>query len=85
MSGQNERVLDQFTRQASAYAALVNKGDARADPLVALLNVEPVHHLLDVGCGSGQFAVKVAPLVAEAGRWQTRWRCPWRTAASTGW
>ncbi|HUD30960.1 MAG TPA: methyltransferase domain-containing protein [Novosphingobium sp.] len=65
MSGQNERVLDQFTQQASTYAALVKNQDSRPDPLVALLELQPHHRLLDVGCGSGQFAIRAAPLVAE--------------------
>lgn len=65
MAEQNERVLDQFTRQAGAYAELVNRASTRADPLMALIEAAPEHRLLDVGCGSGQFAVAVARLVSE--------------------
>lgn len=64
---QNERVLDQFTRQAGAYAALVNTQQAgpRADPLIGLMEPQADHRVLDVGCGSGQFAVAIASMVAE--------------------
>jgi len=63
---QNARVLDQFSQQAEAYANLVNKAQTRAaDPLVEALAPQATDRLLDVGCGSGQFAVAVAPLVAR--------------------
>jgi 2-polyprenyl-3-methyl-5-hydroxy-6-metoxy-1,4-benzoquinol methylase len=66
MTDQNARVLDQFGRQADAYAALVNApGPPHADPLIALIDPTPSDRVLDVGCGSGQFAVSIAPLVAE--------------------
>lgn len=63
---QNARVLDQFSQQAEAYAALVNKASSRApDPLIEALHPRPTDRVLDVGCGSGQFAVAIAPRVAE--------------------
>jgi ubiquinone/menaquinone biosynthesis C-methylase UbiE len=63
---QNARVLDQFSQQAEAYAALVNKASGPAqDPLIAALAATPTDRVLDVGCGSGQFAVAIAPFVAQ--------------------
>jgi SAM-dependent methyltransferase len=62
---QNARVLDQFSRQAEAYAALVKRlGGTLKDPLLEL--IEPGARLLDVGCGSGQFAVAAAARGAQA-------------------
>lgn len=62
---QNARVLDQFTQQATAYAALVNKSPAPlSQPLLDILRPTEKDRVLDVGCGSGQFAVGMAPLVA---------------------
>lgn len=67
MTDQNARVLDQFSQQAQAYAALASAQQAQAqgDPLIDLIAPQPGHRLLDVGCGTGQFAVAMAPLVAE--------------------
>jgi SAM-dependent methyltransferase len=66
MTDQNARVLDQFSQQAEAYSALVASAGAHAkDPLIEALSPRPTDHVLDVGCGSGQFAVAVAPLVAH--------------------
>lgn len=63
---QNARVLDQFSQQAEAYAALVNKaGASAADPLIEALEPRLTDQVLDVGCGSGQFAVAIAPLVGR--------------------
>jgi ubiquinone/menaquinone biosynthesis C-methylase UbiE len=63
---QNARVLDQFSQQAEAYAALVNKASGPArDPLIEVLGPVATDKVLDVGCGSGQFAVAIAPLVAQ--------------------
>ena len=63
---QNARVLDQFSQQAEAYAALVNKASGRLpDPLIEALSPRPSDRVLDVGCGSGQFAVAIASLVAH--------------------
>jgi ubiquinone/menaquinone biosynthesis C-methylase UbiE len=64
---QNARVLDQFSQQAEAYAALVNKASGPArEPLIEVLAPAPTDRVLDVGCGTGQFAVAIAPLVAHA-------------------
>jgi len=66
VNDQNARVVDQFNRQAVTYAALVNaEQPKRADTLLELIDPQDSHRLLDVGCGSGQFAVKVAPVVAH--------------------
>lgn len=63
---QNARVLDQFSQQAQAYAALVNQArNPAADPLIEALSPRLGDRVLDVGCGSGQFAVAIAPLVAQ--------------------
>jgi len=65
-SAQNEIVLDQFTKQAEAYAALV-----RANPsgtLAALLEAArpgPDDRALDVGCGAGGLAVALAQVCGE--------------------
>jgi SAM-dependent methyltransferase len=61
---QNARVLDQFTQQAEAYAALVNRsGTALSGPLLDIIRPTPQDRVLDVGCGSGQFAVAISNLV----------------------
>ena len=63
---QNARVLDQFSQQAEAYAALVNRsGTPLGDPLLESTRPQPQDRVLDVGCGSGQLAVALAPLVAH--------------------
>lgn len=68
MSDQNERVVDQFSQQASAYAALVNSSSQQTapDPLIELTAPRHDDHVLDVGCGTGQFVVKIARHVAQA-------------------
>jgi SAM-dependent methyltransferase len=63
---QNARVLDQFTLQAEAYAALVNKrGTPLSRPLLDIIRPIAQDRVLDVGCGSGQFAVAISSLVAQ--------------------
>jgi ubiquinone/menaquinone biosynthesis C-methylase UbiE len=66
-SDQNARVLDQFGKQAESYAALVRRsGDNTSlDPVLAALQPLSTDRMLDVGCGSGRFAIKMAPLVAH--------------------
>jgi 2-polyprenyl-3-methyl-5-hydroxy-6-metoxy-1,4-benzoquinol methylase len=65
-NAQNEIVLDQFTKQAEAYAALV-----RANPsgtLAALLDAarpRPDERVLDVGCGAGGLALALASICRE--------------------
>jgi ubiquinone/menaquinone biosynthesis C-methylase UbiE len=66
IADQNERVLDQFARQADAYAALVARvGTPLRGPLVELAQPDPMDRALDVGCGAGQLVVALAPLVAH--------------------
>ena len=65
-SEQNARVLDQFNKQAASYAALISS--SKDTSLPAFLDaVKPARgdRMLDVGCGTGRFAVTVAPLVAR--------------------
>lgn len=62
----NARVLDQFSQQAEAYAALVNRsGSALSGPLFECTRPQAEDRVLDVGCGSGRLAVTLAPLVAH--------------------
>ena len=65
-SEQNARVLDQFKKQAASYAALVNS--TKDSTLPAFLDAAKpgrADRMLDVGCGTGRFAITIAPLVAE--------------------
>lgn len=66
IAGQNARVLDQFSQQAKAYAALVNNlGAPFSEPLFEIAQPRAQDRLLDVGCGSGKLAVGLAPWVAH--------------------
>src|SRR5688572_27047499 len=63
---QNEIVLDQFTKQAEAYAALVR--DNPSGTLAAYLDgtrPQPDDRALDVGCGAGGLAVALASICQE--------------------
>jgi ubiquinone/menaquinone biosynthesis C-methylase UbiE len=63
---QNARVLDQFSQQAEAYAALVNNlGSPFTEPLLQIAQPGAQDRVLDVGCGSGKLAVALAPWVAH--------------------
>lgn len=63
---QNALVLDQFGQQAAAYARLVARVPGpEADPLVETARPGPADQALDVGCGPGQRAISLAPLVAH--------------------
>jgi ubiquinone/menaquinone biosynthesis C-methylase UbiE len=64
-TGQNEKVLDQFTRQAEAYARLASPRTARPSPILALLGLSPDDNALDVACGAGSLSIQVAPSVAH--------------------
>ncbi|HEY3696678.1 class I SAM-dependent methyltransferase [Phenylobacterium sp.] len=59
---QNAAVLDQFTRQAESYAALVGQSAGRAGPgdPVALSGVSPEDEVLDVACGAGSMTLDFA-------------------------
>lgn len=62
----NARVLDQFTKQAESYAAFVNRNkDTTLPMLLDAVKPMPSDRMLDVGCGTGRFAVTLAPLVAN--------------------
>lgn len=64
---QNDRVRDQFSQQAEAYAALVKRAaESARDPLIELLEPTGAERVLDVGCGSGQFVVAVSRYAAHA-------------------
>lgn len=65
-SEQNTRILDQFDKQAASYAALVRESkDTTLPVLLDAVKPLPTDRLLDVGCGSGRFAIQWAPLVAQ--------------------
>lgn len=67
MSQQNSRILDQFAKQAERYADLVaaQPNDKTLPWLIDALRPLPTDRVLDVGCGSGNAAVTLAPLVAH--------------------
>jgi ubiquinone/menaquinone biosynthesis C-methylase UbiE len=63
---QNESVLDQFTKQAQSYAALLR--DNPSASLAAMLEIArpgPDDRALDVGCGAGALAVALAQVCRE--------------------
>ena len=61
---QNAAVLDQFGKQAQAYAALIRRiPDGGLVHLLEAARPRPDDRMLDVGCGTGRLAVALAPLV----------------------
>lgn len=65
-SEQNARVRDQFGKQAARYAALINSSkDTTLPTLLEAVRPLPTDRMLDVGCGTGRFAITLAPLVAN--------------------
>lgn len=58
---QNNRVVNQFTRQASSYARIADdkKVNSRFDR-IAFIDPEPVDTVLDVACGTGSLALSLA-------------------------
>lgn len=60
------RVLDQFAKQAESYAALINRSKDTTLPwLLEAMKPLASDRLLDVGCGTGRFAITLASLVAN--------------------
>jgi ubiquinone/menaquinone biosynthesis C-methylase UbiE len=63
---QNAAVLDQFGKQAEAYAALMLRSpDSGLAHLIETARPTPDDRMLDVGCGTGRMAVGLAPLVGH--------------------
>jgi ubiquinone/menaquinone biosynthesis C-methylase UbiE len=61
---QEARVLDQFAKRADSYAALIrNTKDPSLPTFLEAVQPLPVDRMLDVGCGSGLFAIQIAALV----------------------
>ena len=63
---QNAAILDQFGKQAPSYAQLILRNpDPGLAPLLETAHPTPDDRMLDVGCGTGRFAVAMAPLVGH--------------------
>lgn len=61
---QDARVLDQFAKRADSYAVLIRSTKDPSLPVfLEAVQPLPVDRMLDVGCGSGLFAIQLAALV----------------------
>ena len=61
-----DRIREQFTRQADAYARMRQATDQRAlEGLVGLAGVGPTDHVLDVACGPGFLTMAFAAAAAR--------------------
>ncbi len=67
MGDQNERVIDQFSRQAESYGKLTGgmASEERSAAFAALIGTMPDDVALDVCCGPGSLALDLAPYVAH--------------------
>jgi ubiquinone/menaquinone biosynthesis C-methylase UbiE len=59
---QNEKILDQFTKQAESYAKLTAMGRASPSPFMAAVAPLATDRVLDVACGAGRFTLMLAKL-----------------------
>ena len=60
-------VRNQFTRQADAYLRMKTVTDQEGlDRLVSLVEIQPVHQVLDVGCGPGFYTMTFAQRCGRA-------------------
>jgi ubiquinone/menaquinone biosynthesis C-methylase UbiE len=63
---QNAAILDQFGKQAEAYAALMLRNPDSVLPfLLEAVRPSPDDRMLDVGCGTGRISLALAPLVSH--------------------
>ena len=60
-------VRNQFTRQADSYLRMKTVTDQEGlDRLVSLVEIQPVHQVLDVGCGPGFYTMTLAQRCGRA-------------------
>src|SRR5699024_1787720 len=66
-TGHNEKIVDQHTQQAPAYAALTQSmASDRTAALRAITGAGPDDQLLDIACGPGSLTLDLAPHVGSA-------------------
>jgi ubiquinone/menaquinone biosynthesis C-methylase UbiE len=62
----NEKIVDQHTQQAPAYAKLTSSMAGRGPARHELIGVRPDDELLDIACGPGSLTLELAPHIARA-------------------
>jgi ubiquinone/menaquinone biosynthesis C-methylase UbiE len=62
----NEKIVDQHTQQAPAYARLTSSMAGRGPGRHELIGVRPDDELLDIACGPGSLTLELAPHIARA-------------------